>query len=100
MTWGNAARELHDALDEIIEDQGSEYLNVITAAHQGESAEEVARLLINAASPNEVNLRCSVGYEQSFEKIDILLDAINASINLLKREKIGHEGVSHDSKRA
>jgi hypothetical protein len=80
MTWGAAAEELHDALDEVLEDRGGDSLAAVTASHKGEPAEDVAWFMANAAVPGESRLRCCVGYDDAVAGMDELLKAVRAVV--------------------
>jgi hypothetical protein len=80
MTWGAAADELHDALDEVLEDRGGDFLAAVTASHKGEPAEDVAWFMANAAVPGESKLRCSVGYDDAVAGVDELLKAVRTAV--------------------
>jgi hypothetical protein len=78
MTWGAAADELHDALDNVLEDRGGDSLATVTASHKGEPAEDVAWFMANAAVPGERKLRCCVGYDETAANVGELLKAVRA----------------------
>ena len=80
MTWGAAAEELHDALDEVLEDRGGDFLATVTASHKGEPAEDVAWFMANAAAPGESKLRCCVGYDDLANGVDELLNAVRTMV--------------------
>lgn len=80
MTWGAAAEELHDALDEVLEDRGGDSLAAVTASHKGEPADDVAWFMANAAVPGESRLCCCVGYDDAVAGVDELLKAVRAVV--------------------
>lgn len=79
MTWGEAAEELHDSLDEVLEDRRGGFLTVVTASHEGEPPEDVAWFMANAAVPGESRLRCCVGYDDAVVGLDELLKAVRTA---------------------
>jgi len=80
MSWGAAADNLHDVLDALIEEEGIEFLDIVTTSHAGESAEDVAWFMVNAAIPGELELQCCVGYTDSVVGIHGLLEAIHSAV--------------------
>lgn len=79
MTWGAAAEELHDALDEVLEDRGGDALMAVTASHMADSIEDVAWFMVNAAVPGESRLRCCICYDDAVAGLDDLLIAVRAA---------------------
>lgn len=80
MTWGDAAETLHDALDDVLEERGGDCLSVVTAAHTGEPAEDVAWMMVNATLLGECRIRCCVGYDNALAGVDELLDAVRSAV--------------------
>lgn len=81
MTWGNASDKIHDALDEVLESRGGDYLSVVTASHNGEPSADLAWFLINAALPSETKMRCCIGYPAGAIGVDELLENVRAAIH-------------------
>lgn len=79
MTWGRAAEELHDKLDDVIYERGWGYKGVLTAVHKDECAEDVAWFLVNAALPGEARIRCCVGYSDEDVAVRDLLNAVRTA---------------------
>lgn len=69
MILGDAAEEVHDALDYAIDDCDLGYLGTPTAVHNDESAEDVASFLVNAAIPGETHVRCVVVYDNEDDAV-------------------------------
>jgi hypothetical protein len=81
MTWGRAAEELHDRLDDIIGERGWGYIGVLTAVHKDERSEDVAWFLVNAALPGEARIRCFVGYQNEDDVVSELLAEVHAAVS-------------------
>ncbi len=79
LTWGAAADDLHDALDEVLEDRGGNFLAAVTASHKGDQIEDIAWFTVNAAMPGEISLRCCVGYDSAANGVEELLTAVRAA---------------------
>jgi hypothetical protein len=80
MTWGEAAEELHDKIDDILWELGWGHLGVLTAVHMREPTEDIAWFLINATLPGEKIRRCYVGYSKTLKEADELLNAVQATV--------------------
>ncbi len=78
MTWGEAADELHDALDYALEDRGANFLHVVTTSHKGEPVNEVAWFLANSALPGEAKIRCCIFFADETAGVTHLISAIRA----------------------
>ncbi len=83
MILGDAAEDVHDALDYAIDDCNLGYLGTPTAVHNDDSAEDVASFLVNAAIPGETHVRCVVGY---YNEDDSVLEIVQ-KLRLNFREK-------------
>lgn len=69
MILGHAAEDVHDALDDAIDNCDLGYCGTPTAVHNDESTEDVASFLLNAAIPGESNVRCVVGYDNEYDAV-------------------------------
>ncbi|WP_429950920.1 hypothetical protein ACQYWY_04710 [Comamonas sediminis] len=76
MILGDAAEDVHDALDYAIDDCNLGYLGTPTAVHNDDSAEDVASFLVNAAIPDEANVRCVVGYDKEDDAVRDILEKL------------------------
>lgn len=83
MTWGAAAEVLHDELDALIEGKGSEYLNIATMSHVGESIEDLAWFLVNAAVPGAPVLRCCIVAGKPLVGLERLVAEVQREISIL-----------------
>lgn len=79
MSWGGMADRLHEELDEVLENRGQEYLDVVTTSHYGESLSEVLWFFFNAAMPGESHINYFVGIERNARSASLLLQHLIVS---------------------
>ena len=81
MTWGKAADILHDVVDEILEQSGDWFEDVVTSSHRSEPPREVAWFYINAALPSESDVQYCISYSKETKKLQKLLNECEGYLN-------------------
>ena len=81
MILGQAAQDVHDALDFAIDDCGFGFCGTPTAVHNDESAKDVVSFLLNAAIPGEANVRFVVGYDSDGDAVRDILEKLRLEIS-------------------
>lgn len=73
--WGAMADNLHDRIDEILEDGSDDWLGIITTSHLNESSEDVSDFLFTATLPGRDNARFLVIGDRSVEQMKKQIDS-------------------------
>lgn len=84
MILGHAAEDVHDALDDAIDNCDLGYCGTPTAVHNDESTEDVASFLLNAAIPGESNVRCVVGYDNEYDAVPEIVQKLRVEYSRSK----------------
>jgi hypothetical protein len=69
MSWGATADELHDRIDEILEDGSDDWLRILTTSHRGKTAEDVSAFLFTATLPGRPEARYLVIGDKPVEEL-------------------------------
>lgn len=84
MILGHAAEDVHDALDDAIDNCDLGYCGTPTAVHNDESTEDVESFLLNAAIPGESNVRCVVGYDNEYDAVPEIVQKLRVEYSRSK----------------
>ena len=81
MIWGKEAENLHNVVDEILEQCVDNFEDVVTSIHRGESPKDVAWFYINAALPSVAGVQHCISYSKETKELQKL---VNEILNLEK----------------
>lgn len=85
MTWGKASESTEDAIDQIIEDLGEDYMGITTSAHAEESVDDVSDFFVNFAIPTTESLRCIILTCEETAEFNHLINCANYYVNKFNR---------------
>jgi len=89
LSWGTAAEEIHDIIDNIIETGDKEWLQIITTAHQDEDFKDVAWFFLNATYFESGSFRCMAILDENIHENSILC---NQLLEVQTDKKINGDG--------
>jgi len=69
MSWGAMADELHDRIDQVLENGSDSWLRILTTSHMGKTAEDVSMFLFAATLPGRIEARYFVIADSSLEDL-------------------------------
>lgn len=73
MTWGRMAEELHEKIDDVVENGSNEWLSILTTSHGDESTEDVLAFLFTGTFPGNKDFRCLIIGDRSIDELRSLI---------------------------